>query len=280
MANAVHMLRLQEDGSLELLGIQPSHGLATCHVAILPDGRVCAASYLQSCIDLFPVNGDLLEPARNPVRYEGSGPNAARQEASHAHQVVVAPGGRWFYVVDLGADCVWMHDAALAEEAVRLAMPAGHGPRHMAYHPALRRAYVLGEMTGAVTVCDWSESSGMLEVVAVTPAIGEDAAGAAIRVHPSGKALWTSIRSTRSLRYFPLDEKGDPSEAVEVSLGDGEPRDFNISPDGRWLVAANQSAGHLAVIELDPVDGTPVGGGVVTFEMGTPCCVMFVEAGG
>lgn len=264
------------DGLLTPLAQQNSHGAATCHVAVLPDERVCATSYFGGCLAVFPLENGALAPADRVFHYQGRGANPQRQEASHAHQAVLAPEEKWFYVCDLGADCVWRHDIAAQAEPVGFPMPAGHGPRHMVFHPSLPRAYVLGELTGAVTVCDWDETSGLLDVASTTRVVGDDAAAAAIRVHPSGKALWISLRSTRSFQCFHLDPHGNLSKAADVPPGDGEPRDFTISPDGRWLVSANPSANHLAVTELDPATGIPAGRPVTRFGLGTPCSVLFI----
>jgi 6-phosphogluconolactonase len=331
----VQQFELGVDGSLSSVRRQSSHGAATCHVSVLPDGRVCAASYVDGCLAVYPVRNGKLAPASRVFRYVGRGANPLRQEASHAHQAVVAPGGRWFYVCDLGADCVWRHDIAAAETPVCCPMPPGHGPRHLAFHPALPRIYVLGELTGSVIVCDWDAQTGALHLAATTRVLDEDAAAAAIRVHPSRHALWISVRKTRSLVAFRLDESGMPGAswecgdlsalsagdlspsngarptpldslaaerglalatsrqsgesggksplsrtlaavAVEVPLDSGEPRDFAISPDGRWLISANQSANELVVIELDSAIGLPAGRAPQRFAVNTPVCVLFV----
>jgi 6-phosphogluconolactonase (cycloisomerase 2 family) len=273
---AVYQFGLGGDGSLLQQACQPSPGAATCHVGVLPGGRVAAASYFGGCLAIYPTGDGLLAPASRVFHYEGRGPNPDRQEASHAHQTVVAPGERWFYVCDLGADCVWQHDIAAAEIPVGWPLPPGHGPRHLVFHPRLPRAYVLGELTGAVTVCDWNELSGALRVAATTPVLDEDAAAAAIRIHPSSRTLWISVRKTRSLHAFRLDEQGMPSAAAEIQLAAGEPRDFAISPDGRWLISANQSANELAVIELEPATGLPTGRPPGNVAVGTPVCVLFL----
>ena len=34
------------------------------------------------------------------------------------------------------------------------------------------------------------------------------------------------------------------------------PRDFNIDPSGKWLIAANQDSSTIAVFEINSIDGT------------------------
>lgn len=273
---AVHQFHLGADGSLTPLAHQPSPGTATCHVSVLPDGRVCATSYFGGCLAIYPVLDGLLAPADRVFHYHGRGANPQRQEASHAHQTVVAPGERWFYVCDLGADCVWQHDLAAEIPPVGWPMPPGHGPRHLVFHPEHPRTYVLGELTGAVMVCDWDAQTGALRVATTTPVLDEDASAAAIRLHPSNRTLWISIRKSSTLRAFPLDAHGLTGESSDTRMDSGEPRDFAISPDGRWLVSANQSANELVVIELDPATGLPTGRPPSRFGVDTPVCVLFL----
>lgn len=264
-------------GALTARHQQRSHGAATCHVAVLPGRRVAAASYFGGCLAIYPMDDGVLAPADRVFRYQGGGPDPARQEGSHAHQAVLAPNERWFYVCDLGSDRVWKHDLEAIEDPVGLVMPPGLGPRHMVFHPTLPRAWVLGELTCAVAICEWDPDTGALEVVATTDGIESGASAAAIRVHPSGRALWISRRKHPALRVFPLDAEGMPGEAREILLEKGEPRDFAISPDGCWLVSANQGADELVVAELDPHTGLPLDRPLQHFSAGTPVCVLFLS---
>lgn len=273
---AVWQFDVSADGILTPVSRQPSHGAATCHVEILPGEHVCAASYLGGCLAVYPLTNRTLAPAERVFHYQGTGANPQRQDASHAHQIVVAPNKKWFYVCDLGADRIWQHDIDAHDEPVGYPMPAGLGPRHMAFHPSQPRAYVLGELTGVVAVCDWNAPTGALDLVATTQALGDDAAAAAIRIHPSCRALWISLRKSRSLKVFALEKDGLPGAATEYRLESGEPRDFAISPDGRWLISANQSANDLAVIELHPTTGMPTARPLTRFGIGTPSSVLFI----
>lgn len=275
-AGEVYQFQLSAEGKLLPVAKQPTHGAATCHVCVLPGDRVCAASYVGGCLDIYPLFKGELMPANRVFYYQGQGMNPQRQEASHAHQAVVAPEGKWFYVCDLGADCVWQHDLAAEMPPVRWPMPPGQGPRHAVFHSTLPLLYVLGEMTGAVSVCDWDARTGALKVVSTTGTLGDDASAAAIRLHPSGRTLWISVRKTPSLMAFSIDESGRLSKTAEIKLAAGEPRDFAISPDGRWLVSANQSANELAIVELNPVTGLPVNSGMGRFAVNTPVSVLFL----
>lgn len=276
----VWQLACDREGRLEEVARQGSRGRATCHVGWLASGKVAAANYYSGSTTILPMSGGRLEAAERVICYHGSGPDPFRQEASHAHQVVSSPDGRWFYVCDLGADRVWQHDIAGAGEPCGWVMPAGMGPRHLVFHPVLKVAYVVGELTGSVAVCDWDGGTGALRVAGATAVRGRDVSAAAIRVHPSGRMVWISERKEPMLRGFRVGLDGRLDEGgVVVALGGGQPRDFAISPDGRWLVVANQEADELVVVELDAAEGVPVGGWVRRFPLRTPVAVLFLPDG-
>ena len=55
------------------------------------------------------------------------------------------------------------------------------------------------------------------------------------------------------------------------------PRHFEVSPDGRFIAAANQDTSNIIMFRLDPATGRLVPTGDVA-EAGTPICVRFLSA--
>jgi 6-phosphogluconolactonase len=60
-----------------------------------------------------------------------------------------------------------------------------------------------------------------------------------------------------------------------VATGGRTPRDFCLSPDGRFLLAANQDSDSVVVFAIDPASGMPSPAGEAV-AVGTPVCVRFV----
>ena len=78
------------------------------------------------------------EPPHAVLQLNGSGPNTARQESSHPHQVVAVPGRNEILVPDLGADRTWRlaydgQQGALSLQG-SVTYPPGSGPRHTVFH--------------------------------------------------------------------------------------------------------------------------------------------------
>jgi 6-phosphogluconolactonase len=286
--NGCHVLAYKRttDGALIPTNSQPTQARVGCHVAALPGGRVCAVSYFDSSITVFAVSDGKLGSREFHQRYQGKSVDAARQDDSHAHQAVVSPDGFGLYVCDLGADQIWRHSlvngAVVPEPATATSTPAGYGPRHLAFHPTLPRAYVICELNAHVLTYAWQAYSGGLALISDRSSLPSDwkgvPAAAAIRVHPSGAALYVSNRNHDSVAVFALDRQGLPSPTCHFASGGASPRDFAIDPTGRWLVAAHQLSNNITVHELDPETGLPMGHTPRNYPVNTPASVLFAPS--
>jgi 6-phosphogluconolactonase len=97
---------------------------------------------------------------------------------------------------------------------------------------------------------------------------------AEIVLHPSGKFLYVSNRGHNSIATFSWD--GAKLSPVGWT-GDGikTPRNFNVTPDGKWMLVASQDGDSVKVFEIDPNSGLPKQTATVV-EVGKPVCVKFV----
>jgi 6-phosphogluconolactonase len=65
-----------------------------------------------------------------------------------------------------------------------------------------------------------------------------------------------SNRGHDSLAVFSIDPTSGALQRIAVTGTQGEiPRNFGISPDGRWLVVANQDSHSLVSFRRDPATG-------------------------
>jgi 6-phosphogluconolactonase len=280
---AVHVFKRQADGTLRPINSQPSSGCATCHVCITPGGEICASSYLDGGISVFPFRNGIIGPREFLFSYDENVPGAVQKKNSHAHQAVVSPDGRWLYVCDCGLNGIWRH--ALVDRRVAstppefISAPAKCGPRHLIFHPTLPRVYVICETNAHLLVYDWNANSGNLFLTDDLPTLPADwkgkPAAAAIRIHPSATALYISNRNHDSLTAFKLDSNGRATFARRISSGGKKPRDFALDPSGRWLLCANQNSDCVAIHELDPIAGLPTERTTAFFSVATPVCILF-----
>jgi len=267
---------------LEVVNSQSSMGAGPTHLCVAPGGRhLLTANYDSGSVAVHPIAADgSLLPASDLVQHTGSGPDPDRQRGPHAHQVTPDPVGEYLHAVDLGTDSVYAY--RLDPETGRLALhhqarlPAGSGPRHVAFHPTSRFAYVACELGNIVSVCSYRD--GVLTAVREVPATTVDVPGvrnypAEILVSADGRHVYLSNRGADSVAVFAVAADGGLMPLTAPSCGGSWPRHIGLDPTGQYLFCANQNSGTVTSFAVDPVAGglTPVGTPLAT---PSPVCTL------
>lgn len=250
---------------LEPIGSQSFQGGGPCHVSFSHDGRfLFAAAYGGGSLASFVVgpDGSLSAPVSTHIQ-SGSGPNPDRQSQPHVHSVFPSPDGKHLVACDLGTDEVLVFAVGERGELTKLGaakVPAGGGPRHLAFDPEEPYLYVNSEMSCEVTTFRRDPATGLLErlgTVSSLPAGPKEPGwnSAAIRFHPSLRRLVVSNRIHDSLSVFEVGRDGTLRLIQNVPAGVVEPRDFDFDAGGRWLVAAGQKSGEVVSFAVDEQTG-------------------------
>lgn len=282
----------EKTGKLTLLNQQPSGGRGPCHIAVDPAGKsVLVANYSSGSVASFPISADgKLGEATATIQHTGSGPDRGRQEGPHAHSINVDAASRFAVAADLGADKLFVYRFDPAKGTLTVNDPPagsvapGSGPRHFAFHPDGRHAYVINELTSTVVAFDYDAKAGTLREIQTLSALPADWSGkswaAHILVHPSGRFLYASNRGHDSIAIFAIDEKTGRLAVVGHEPTQGKnPRNFGIDPSGIWLLVANQNADSLVLFRINPKTGRLEDRGFKA-EAPSPVCVRFVPIGG
>jgi 6-phosphogluconolactonase len=278
-----------KSGALKLLNQVSTHGAGPCYVSLDKTGAfVLVANYDGGSVASFRVQDDgSLSLVSGFVQHSGSSVDKARQEGPHAHWIGVSPDNRLALVADLGLDDVLVYHFDSYKGSLTPNNPPyaevkpGSGPRHVAFHPNGKFAYVLNEMGSTVTAFVWSAQKGSLSAFQTISTVAKEYSGvkeaAELVVHPSGKFLYASNRGTaNSITIFTIDAaKGTLKLVGEVSTKGQTPRNFAIDPTGTFLLAANQDSGSIVVFRIDPATGglTPTDQNI---EAPAPVCIAFV----
>ncbi len=254
---------LATDGTLRLLGSQPTHGTDPCHLAVDPSGAwLVVANYSSGHVTSLPIAPDgTLGPAAEVLAHQGSSIDPVRQTGPHPHHVALA-GGR-LLVSDLGLDRIipYRLDAAgrfVVDGPPAQAVPGG-GPRRIVFHPALPCGYLLNELHASLTRFQRDAAGGLTaaETVPMLPAgYTGRISGAEVQVAPSGRFVYASNRGHDSIARFAVDAaSGALTPLGHTPSGGAEPRHFALSPCGGWLLAANQRSDSVVLFRLDPQTG-------------------------
>lgn len=256
-------------GDLTHLNTVESPAGAPSHIQVDRIGaNVFGANYGCSYAITYPVRADGgLGESSDIKRYEGSGPNEKRQEASHPHSVFTSPDNRFALVCDLGTDKVHVYENDTINHKLD-PTPFGHaktapgaGPRHLAFHPCGSFVYVLNEMASTLGVYDYDSATGALtetQVIDTLPSDYDEIRWAAeVLVSPDGRFVYSSNRGHESIAIFSVDQATGQLTAVGHEPTRGvQPRNFNIAPSGRWLIAANMDSDNCELFRIDPAAGT------------------------
>jgi 6-phosphogluconolactonase len=220
------------------------------------------------------------------VQHSGSGTDKERQEGPHAHWIGVSPDNRFALVADLGLDDVLVYKLDDVRGQLTPNSPPyvevkpGSGPRHLAFAPNGKFAYLVTEMASTVVAYSWSAQKGALTALQTLPMLPKDYSGvkeaAEIAVHPSGKFVYASNRgSANSIAAYKVDGvKGTLTPIGIFPSGGKIPRHFTIDPTGKFLLAANADSGNIVAFKIDETTGalTPTGKEV---SVPSPVCVTF-----
>jgi 6-phosphogluconolactonase len=275
-------------GDLTFLNKQPTHGTDPCHVLVNRKGtHVFVANFMSGSVCVLPVREDgSLGEASDFLQHQGAGIDPTRQAGPHAHSVTLDAANRFAFVPDLGLDKLMVYrfepKRGMLEpnSAPWIKVKPGAGPRHVAFHPNGKWAYLINELDSTVTVLSYDGRSGTFEELQVVPTLPEDFRGestcADVQVAPSGRFVYGSNRGHNSIVIYRVDPRtGRLSRIGHEPTQGSTPRSFGIDPTGRFLLAANQDTDTIVTFRIDPRTGRLQPTRAVT-PVPTPVCVKFL----
>lgn len=281
----------RKSGKLAKLNHQSSEGAGPCHVIVDGAGStVMVANYGGGSVASYPIAPDgSLGKAASAIQHEGKSVNPKRQQGPHAHSINVDPGNRFAVAADLGLDklLVYKLDPSTSKlvpnDPPYAKVAPGAGPRHFAFHPSAKYAYVINELACTITAFAYDPQRGELTELQTITTLPEGESvqpgysTAEVQVHPSGRFVYGSNRGHDSISVFAVDPSTGKLTFVQNEPTQGEtPRGFGIDPTGQYLLAGNQASDTITVFAVDPKSGRlkPTG---QQLDVGTPVCVKFVE---
>lgn len=279
-----------ETGKLAALNQQSSGGRGPCYVGVDRTGKnLLVANYASGSIACVPIGDDgrLSAPSAVVQHEGGSGVFEKRQDGPHAHWINVDPANRFVLAADLGLDRIMVYKFDAEKGTLAPNKPPagflapGAGPRHLAWHPNEKIAYVINELGSTVTAFHYDGERGALTELQTVPTLPNDYTGknttAEVVVHPNGKFLYGSNRGHDSIALFAIDADGKLIPRDHTPTQGETPRNFAIDPSGQFLLAANQKTDSVIVFRIDQTTGalTPTGSKI---DVAAPVCIRFLPA--
>ncbi len=276
----------KESGILQKLNSQPTNGGAPCYIATNGE-LVVTANYMGGSISVFILKADgSFGSSTTLFSFTGSGPDKARQEQPHLHCTFFTPDGKYLLATDLGTDQIHkftVHPQS-GEKAAHLApgspeafdVAPESGPRHLTFSADEKFAYLINELSGTVNAFMYTD--GMLQGIQTIAADTVGARGSAdIHISPDGKFLYASNRlQADGLAIFRIDETTGQLTKVGYQPTGIHPRNFNITPNGKYLLVACRDSNVIQVFQRDQLTGL-LTDTKQDIRMDRPVCIQFAE---
>ena len=281
----------RKTGELTSINRQPTDGGKLTYVGLSRDGScILTAGYGDAMLSVLKVSdtGKALPPSSTIQLAGSSGVVANRQEKAHAHSIYADPTDQYVLACDLGNDMVYQFDLDRSQGVITPARFAfartypGAGPRHMAFHPNKKWAYVINELGNTVTHFEWDSEVGTLierdSVNTLPDGFEGDNTTAEVVVSPDGRFVYGSNRGHESIVVFAVDRETGALEFVQREPTHGRhPRNFNIDPTGRVMIVGNANTDNATFYRIDDATGR------LTYtekqvHLPKPICIRFVEA--
>ena len=259
----------------------PRAGADPCH--IVSDGKyVITANYTGGDISVFSLDAKgRLQPEVQNIAFEGKTP----ERVAHIHCIIPTPDKKYILATDLGNDRVYRfrYKARKASKSVKVLkdmkvayriIDTIQGPRHLTFSKDGRFAYLINELGGECVVLSYRKGK-LKEVQRIMADEGGGRGSADIHISPDGRFLYTSHRLKKDgIAIFAIDPKKGTLTKIGYQLTGIHPRNFGITPNGKYLLVACRDDNKIQIFQRDEETGelieTPE-----EIEIDKPTCIVF-----
>jgi 6-phosphogluconolactonase len=152
------------------------------------------------------------------------------------------------------------------------------------FHPTEKWAYSINELNSTITFLHWDAATGGLRIVAdvpTLPAEGDIAKNRAgeLAFDRTGRYLYACNRGgAEELLTFSVGKDGRLRLLGRLQTAGKEARHFLVSPDGGYVVVAEQFSNEVAVFARNRQTGLLTASDA-RYPMESPSCVVFCGMG-
>lgn len=251
-SKSITTYKIEKGASLTPLG-ETMVGEDASYLTIHPSGRYLLSSYYQAgkaAVHQINADGSLSEQPLQMIETD-----------ERAHAITLAPSGQFAFVPHTRPNSIHQFrfdpkkGTLSPNSPSKLQREENSGPRHLAIHPNNQHAYGSDEQGRAVTTYRLDQKKGLLETIETIPTHppapyeGKHSTSD-IHVHPSGKFVYLANRGYNVIAPFHIDPESKKLSALTRVPTEEVTRSFNISPDGKFLIAAGQRSGNIATFRI------------------------------
>lgn len=264
------------NGHMRVVNSQPTGGAAPCQVEVRGN-LALTANYSGGSMSVFPILPDGSLAPRSQLFMGHTAGQPAPQNAPHIHMARFLTGGV-ILASDFSADQLLRFRTdghRVWSDGVAGELLPGSAPRHIEFSANRRFTYVMSEVAGTVTV--FRNSKGGLTRIQTTASDSVGGRGGAdLHLSPDGKFLYASNRlKADGLSIFKVcAQTGMLTKVAYVPTGI-HPRNFKITPNGRFLLCACRDSNVIEVYRRDAATGMLTLSARIALKK--PVCIKFAS---
>ena len=246
-----------KNGEMSLISTQTTDGSSPCHLST-NGSLLLASNYGSGNLSVFPLGKKgSIEPHSQQFDGEANGPDPSRQSTAHLHCSMFTPEGKYVFASDFSADRLLRFSLQGDKLSYIGASPVrpDSGPRHITFSNDGRYCYVIGELSGEITVFGYED--GDLNTIQTIQADDLFARGSAdIHFSPDGRFLYASNRlEGDGIAIFKANKQDGTLERIGYQHTGVHPRNFTISPNGKYLLCACRDSEIIQIFKIDTETG-------------------------
>jgi 6-phosphogluconolactonase len=247
--------KVNKNGTLTFINNTSSNGNGPCHVQLNKEStKAVVSNYGGGTVSIYNVekNGSLTN-AFQVINNNTPGIKA------HAHSAKFY--NNELFIADLGRDFLsqYVEDGAkyLLEDNYMMAPKAG--PRHFEITKNGNYIYVINELNSTVSILKRESVDTFTEIQTIST-LKDDfkGANACADIHLSNdeKFVYGSNRGENSIVVYARNTDNGMLEKIQnVSVEGDWPRNFALSPNGKFLLVANQRSNTITVFSVEKETG-------------------------
>lgn len=252
---------LNNAGELKLINQQVTEGPQPCHVQVDNSNRyLLASNYHKGTITAYTLNQENGAIDSDPavIHHQGKTP----EQVPHVHFASFTPDSKYIAAVDLGIDQLLTYEYANGKlrKVSQLNLKSGCGPRHLAFHPNGKYAYIMTEYSSEVILLHYHAENGTFTEVksfSTIPAdFTENNQGSAIHISSDGRYIYAGNRGHNSIACFRAEQNSGMLTLIDRVSSEGDwPRDFALDQTEKYLIGSNQESGNMVIYKRDQESG-------------------------
>ncbi len=264
-------------GKMTLRHTLPCYGADPCYIA--SNGRLLlTANYTGGSMSVFPLDaqGNVL-PMSQQFKGHLAPQLLPQQSTPHIHCTQFTPDGQRVLATDFSANQLLafkLDGTKLTPQGVVARLSSGSGCRHFVWSANKRFLYVVSELSGAVSVFRYGPGQMQRLQEIQSDSVGGHGS-ADIHLSCDGRYLYASNRlKSDGISIFRVNLNTGLLTKVGYQLTGIHPRNFAITPNGKYLLCACRDSNVIQVFAIDKETG------LLTdthqdIRMDSPVCIQF-----